>query len=167
METYNGDISGQLLWEFITDKESVYYLQNPMILSQFGGWVKSERVWDSCSCVCHDSTYTFCWNCIDTREEHKSYSNKDDLKRTLHTIIMDRSNLILMILWLEDKAPLMDPYIEEITFVWEGHTVEIHGEYRAYYGDNYQDLGLYVLLKQIKYYFETCDQDICQFVIFE
>ena len=166
MDAYYGDISGYLLWEFYKGDVKTSYLQNPFDLLCYGATHRHTCVWDGCECLVQDNNHTFCWECYETREQQKSYSNLDDLKKTIDDLLITRENYEQMIPWIREYGPSIDRDLVEMTFEWDSGTVVSYGNYHAPTGENQNLLGIFVLMKQIGYFFETCEKDQCVLYFF-
>ena len=167
METYFGDLGGNLLWKYWEKDQIVHYLQDPLVLVSYGGTVESKCIWDGCSCKVHDNNIPYCWVCWDSREHHKSTTNLDELRKTQHKITVDRRIMKDFLPWIQEFTADFEPCLDELLYAWTGDTVALRGDYAIPCGPNGRLLGQYVLFKQLQYFFDTSEHSSCSLYIYE
>lgn len=162
METYYGDIGGNLMYKYLDGDKIVHYLQDPLILLHYGGVHKSRCIWGGCGCVVEENNQAYCWSCWDSKEHHKSGTNWDELRKKSHKVILSRQSFLEHILpWIKEFRTDFEPCVSELYYEWMDDTVLIGGDYDIPCGPNGYLLGQYILFGQIQYFFGSSDKEVC------
>ena len=166
METYYGDIGGNLLYKCLDGDKIVPYLQDPSVLLSYGGVHESRCIWGGCGCIVDDNNQPYCWHCWDSKEHHKSFTNLDELRTKSHKVYITRESFQHDILpWIEEYRTDFEPCVSDLYYGWYNplikDTVILQGDYDIPCGPNGYLLGQYILFCQIQYFFETSENDRC------
>ena len=142
--------------------KTISYLQDPEILLRYGGELESRCIWDRCCCTLHDNNEPYCYSCWDSREQHKSDSNLDELRKTQHKMTIRRDAYDNDIHpWIDEYHCHFEPCLEDLFYEWSEYTVVVSGDYAIPCGPNAHLLGQYILFRQIQYFFENTDREEC------
>ena len=162
METYFGDIGGNLLYKYHNGVNEVHYIQDPSFLLRYGGIVESRCIWDGCCCEIHENNDPYCWRCWDSKENHKEQTNLDELRKTRHKMMISRVAFEDLIHpWIDEYSIHFEPCLTDLSYGWINYTVLIYGDYSMPCGPNGHLLGQYILCQQIQYFFENTDREEC------
>ena len=172
MESYYGDIGGNLLYKYLEGDKMVSYLQDPGVLLRYGGVHESRYIWGGCGCLAQDNNQPYCWHCWDSKEHQKSGTNWDELRQKSHKVILSREAFQHDILpWIEEYRKDFEECVSDLYYEWQDPSIQdtilLYGDYDIPCGPNGYLLGQYILFGQIQSFFERSDKEVCVMYAYE
>jgi hypothetical protein len=173
MAYYEGDITGDFVWEYDSGDEVFRYEQDPFFLQKYGAHLWTKRFWEGCGCYVEDNNLPYCMRCYDSAAEQKEHTNVDDLKNPHPSYEMrffkeDFDEQVRP--WLQANELNAQEYIPRLTFINRANTVVCDEWECKHNQDNTGLVQEYCILKQIEYYFdhneEPIGEECCVFQIF-
>uniref|UniRef100_A0A6C0HMG7 Uncharacterized protein n=1 Tax=viral metagenome TaxID=1070528 RepID=A0A6C0HMG7_9ZZZZ len=170
MSYYTGDIAGEFVWCYQHDDGMFRHVQNPFFLEHHGGTLQESYEWEGCGCYIHDNNLPYCMQCYDSAQEHKNHVNSNDLKakRPVYDMRIHRDDFHAdMITWLQEHESIAREGVRELSFCKLDETIHYNTWECLYDSPNFNIVQEYCFLKQIEYFFEHSQSDLCWFHIHE
>jgi len=169
MSYYTGDINGEFVWEYEEEGHVFRHIQDPFFLKKFGGVLEENCVWEGCHCNVQDNNHPYCMQCYDSAQEHKASVNSNDLKMRdpSYDMRINRDTFEENVRpWLQKYGPIARQDIKYLTFKILHGSVHYDEWECGINSLNFNIIQEYCLLKQIEYYFDYMESQICWFHIF-
>ena len=170
MSYYTGDVVGELVWEYMDDDHIIRYEQDPFLLEKHGGVLTAHCEWAGCHCYVQDNNDPYCMQCYDSAQEHKSVVNTNDMKQKSPSFEMriHRDTFDARVRpWLQEYEPLVSKDLKELTFTMLHDSVHYNEWDCSPFSPNFNLVQEYCFLKQIEYYFDRMDSQLCWFHIYD
>jgi hypothetical protein len=169
MSGYSGDVVGMFVWIYEDEGVITRHAQDPLFLTTLGASAIEECEWEGCGCSVQDNNHPYCMQCYDSLAEHKSVANTNDLKssdpsydvRILREIFDDRCRP-----WLQENEAIAKEDVPHLTFKLVNDVVYYDQWECTHTLENFNIVQEYCFLKQIEYYFDHCDSQMCWFHVY-
>jgi hypothetical protein len=139
----------------------------PEMLNEYGFEGSYDFLWTGCGCsLDKDDDEDYCHNCYESAEQHEEEHGEEPeiIQDCTYSCVIDKKNFESVALpWLRANEHIKQ-YVTSLEFGEKDHSVCLI-EVTTLACPDQKALGVYILLKQVEYFFEKSSDDSCGFGI--